>query len=120
MNFSSSSHQRKLYNPTDCTEVILEIACELFNELWKGHPLRQMGLRVSELCQNDFIQTSLLTKDYVRQSKADRAIDAIRAKYGSDSIYRSSFSGLHALTGGVVENEDYPMMTSFFKVTLLP
>ncbi|MDA8443091.1 MAG: DNA polymerase IV, partial [Peptococcaceae bacterium] len=112
--FYSCSHQRKLPNPTDCTEEIWEIACELFNDLWQGHPLRHMGLRVSELCQSEFIQTSLFAKDYEKKRKADRAVDAIRANYGSHAIYRSAFlhSGLHALTGGVIENEDYPMMTS--------
>ncbi|HWQ88667.1 MAG TPA: hypothetical protein VN374_01685 [Desulfitobacteriaceae bacterium] len=108
------SPQRKLYNPTDCTEEIWEIGCELFDELWKAHPLRHMGLRVSELCQNDFVQTSLFGRNYEKQAKVDRAFDFIRVKYGSSAIYRSVFlhSGLHSITGGVIENEDYPMMTS--------
>ncbi len=112
--FYGCSHQRKLYNPTDCTDEIREIACELFDELWKGQPLRHMGLRVSELCQNDFVQTSFFGKDYEKLCKVDRAVDLIRSKYGSSAIYRSSFlhSGLHSITGGVIENEDYPMMTS--------
>jgi DNA polymerase IV len=112
--FYNASHQRKIRNPTDCTEEIWEIGCELLNELWQGQPLRHMGLRVSELCQGDFIQTSLFTKDYEKQRKTDRAIDEIRAKYGIHAIYRSSFlhSGLRAQTGGVTENEDYPLMTS--------
>ncbi len=112
--FVSCSHQRKLSTPTDCTEEIWQIACELFDELWQGQPFRHMGLRVSELCQGDFIQTSLFSKDYEQQRKADRAVDEIRAKYGLKAIYRSSFlhSGLRAITGGVIENEDYPLMTS--------
>ena len=112
--FFSCSHQRKLWNPTDCTREIWEVACDLFNELWQGHPLRHMGLRVSELCRNDFVQGTLFTKDYEKQRKAERAIDAIRTRHGSNVIFRSTFlnSGLRALTGGVMENEDYPMMTS--------
>jgi len=112
--FYGCSHQRKLYSSTDCTEEIWEIGCELFNELWNNQPLRHMGLRVSELCQNDFVQTSLFGKDYEKQGKVDRAVDVIRAKYGSTAVYRSAFlhSGLHSITGGVIENEEYPMMTS--------
>lgn len=112
--FYGCSHQRKLYNATDCTDQIWEIACELFDQLWNGQPLRHMGLRLSELCQNDFFQTSLFGKDYDRRRRVDRAVDTIRAKFGSSAIFRSAFlhSGLHAMTGGVVENEDYPMMTS--------
>lgn len=112
--FYSCSHQRKLYNATDCTDEIWEIACELFNELWDSQPLRHMGLRVSELCQNDFYQTSLFGKDFDKRRKVDSAVDVIRAKFGPSAIFRSAFlhSGLHSITGGVIENEDYPMMTS--------
>lgn len=112
--FYGCSHQRKLYNPTDCTDEIWEIACELFDELWQAQPLRHMGLRVSELCQNDFVQTCLFGKNYDKQSKVDHAVDLIRAKYGPSAVYRSAFlhSGLHSITGGVIENEDYPMMSS--------
>jgi Nucleotidyltransferase/DNA polymerase involved in DNA repair len=112
--FYGCSHQRKLYKATDCTDEIWEIACELFDELWNGQPLRHMGLRVSELCQNDFYQTSLFSKNYDKRRKVDSTVDTIRSEYGSSAIFRSAFlnSGLHSITGGVVENEDYPMMTS--------
>ncbi|OLN27329.1 DNA polymerase IV [Desulfosporosinus metallidurans] len=112
--FYGCSHQRKLFNPTDCTDELWEIACELFDEQWEEQPLRHMGLRVSELCQNDFFQTSLFGKDYDKRRKVDSAVDVIRSKYGSSAIFRSAFlnSGLHSMTGGVVENEDYPLMTS--------
>ncbi|KGK86506.1 DNA polymerase IV [Desulfosporosinus sp. HMP52] len=112
--FYGCSHQRKLYNATDCTDQIWEIACELFDELWNGQPLRHMGLRVSELCQNDFFQTSLFSKNYDKRRKIDNVVDVIRSKFGSAAIFRSAFlhSGLHSMTGGVVENEEYPMMTS--------
>ncbi len=112
--FLSYSHQRKLYNSTDCTNEIWEIACELYDELWQGQPLRHMGVRVTELCRNDFIQTSLFAKDYEKLRKVDLAIDSIRFKYGSNAIMRSAFlnSGLKALTGGIIQDEDYPMMTS--------
>lgn len=112
--FYDYSHQRKLLNPTDCTKEIWETACELFDEMWQNEPLRHMGLRVTEFSQNDLIQTALFTKSYDKQRKLDRTLDAIRVKYGPHTIYRSSFlhSGLRALTGGVIENEEYPLMTS--------
>ncbi|MGI6119802.1 MAG: DNA polymerase IV, partial [Desulfosporosinus sp.] len=112
--FYSCSHQRKIFNATDCTDEIWKIACELFDELWQGQPLRHMGLRVSELCQNDFFQISLFCKDYNKRRKVDRAVDIIREKYGSSAVFRAAFlnSGLRSITGGVIENEDYPMMTS--------
>ncbi len=112
--FYGCSHQRKLYNATDCTDEIWEIACQLFDELWNGQPLRHMGLRVSELCQNDFYQTSLFGKNFDKRRKVDSAVDVIRAKFGSSAVFRSAFlnSRLRPITGGVIENEDYPLMSS--------
>ncbi|AGA68450.1 nucleotidyltransferase/DNA polymerase involved in DNA repair [Desulfitobacterium dichloroeliminans LMG P-21439] len=112
--FLSYSHQRKISHPTDCTNEIWEIACELFDELWKGQPLRHMGVRVSELCHNDFLQLSFFERDYEKDRKIDQTIDVIRERFGSHSIMRSSYlhSGLKAMTGGVIAEEEYPMMTS--------
>lgn len=112
--FLSYSHQRKISHPTDCTNEIWEITCQLFDELWKGQPLRHMGVRVAELCQNDFIQLSLFERDYEKERKVDRAVDAIRQRFGAQAIFRSSYlhSGLKAMTGGVIEEEEYPMMSS--------
>lgn len=112
--FLSYSHQRKFSHATDCTNEIWEIACELFDELWKSQPLRHMGVRVSELCQNDFLQLSLFEKNYEKDRKIDQAIDVIRERFGSNAIIRSSYlhSGLKAMTGGVIAEEEYPMMTS--------
>ncbi|MGI6777684.1 MAG: DNA polymerase Y family protein [Acetivibrionales bacterium] len=107
------SHQRKLYTPTDCTMTIYETACELFDEAWKGQKIRHLGVRVSELCSNDFIQLSLFNKDWEKKKALDKILDSIRMKYGSRSVIRSCFlnSGLKPIAGGVVE-EDYPMMSS--------
>lgn len=112
--FLSFSHQRNLYLPTDCTSVIHHTACELLDELWQEEPIRHLGLRVSELCHNDFFQPSLFEKDTEKQRSMDRAVDTIRLKYGTHAVFRSVFlhSGLHALSGGVIESEDYPMMSS--------
>lgn len=73
-----------------------------------------MGVRVSDLCQNDFVQLSLFEKDYSKLRKLDQTIDSIRSRFGSQAIIRSSHlhSGLRSMTGGVIEEEDYPMMSS--------
>ncbi|MDP4093409.1 MAG: DNA polymerase IV [Bacillota bacterium] len=106
------SHQRKFYVPTDCTNAIFEEACRLFDEVWKGEPIRHLGVRVSELCGNDFVQLSLLENNYEKQRQVDRAVDDIRIKFGSFSVFRAGFlhSRLSPLQGGIVE--DFPAMTS--------
>ena len=112
--FSGGSHQRKIASAIDCTNAIHEIACQLFDELWKGEPVRQLGVRVSELCGNDFLQLSLFERDYEKQRTVDRTIDSLRERFGSDAVFRSSFlnSGVKFRSGGTVDDEDYPMMSS--------
>ena len=111
--FTSCSHQRKFYIPTDSTMKIYDITCQLFDEIWSGGKIRHLGVRVSELCTNEFIQLSLLEKDCQKQRQMDVAIDQIRMKYGSRAIIRSAFlhSRLSPITGGVIE-EGYQMMSS--------
>ncbi|NMB97377.1 MAG: DNA polymerase IV [Clostridiaceae bacterium] len=109
---TSYSHQRKFEVPTDCTNAIYEEVCRLFDNAWKGEPIRHLGVRVSELCGNDFIQLSLFDKNWEKHRLIDRAIDEIRMKYGSHSVFRAGFlySGLAPLQGGIVE--DFPVMSS--------
>ena len=111
--FLNYSHQRKIADPTDSTNEIWEIACDLFDELWQGQPLRHLGIRVSELCSNDFTQLSLFGRDTEKERKVDRTVDAIRERFGVGAIVRSTYlhSGLNPITGGVPE-EDYPQMSS--------
>lgn len=113
-SFSYGSHQRKFTTATDSTQVIYETACGLFDELWRGQPLRQLGVRVSELTWNSHLQMSLFNYQQAEKQHAlDIAIDGIRRKYGPESIVRSVFlhSGIDPISGGVGE-EDYQMMTS--------
>lgn len=111
--FESFSHQRKISTATDSTRFIHKIACELFDELWRGQPLRHLGVRVSELCSNEFMQLELFD-DLEKQRTLDRTVDSIRARFGSNAIFRSSFlhSGLPYIMGGTVVDEEYPMMSS--------
>jgi Nucleotidyltransferase/DNA polymerase involved in DNA repair len=110
----SYSHQRKLYTPTDSTNKIHKIACDLFDEIWKNEPIRHLGVRVSELCTNSFIQPSLFEQDIEKQRAMDHAVDEIRSRFGLRSVMRASFlhSGLSAISGGTVTDEEYPMMSS--------
>ncbi|MCO1604025.1 DNA polymerase Y family protein [Desulfosporosinus nitroreducens] len=112
--FYSCSHQRKLASAKDCTNAIHEIACELFDELWKGEPIRHLGVRVSELCRNYFMQLSLFERDYEKQRAVDRTVDSIRERFGPDAVFRSSFlnSGVRFRSGGTIDDEEYPMMSS--------
>ncbi|MBZ9633096.1 DNA polymerase IV [Clostridium sp. FP1] len=110
----SYSRQKKLIVATDSTMKIYEIVCFLFDSVWKGNPIRHLGMHITDFCNNDFYQSSLLdTFDYEKDSKLNKVIDGIRLKYGYKAIGKSCFlnSGLSAMCGGIGE-EDYPLMSS--------
>lgn len=113
-DFISYSRQRKFECPTDSTTKIWNTSCELFNEVWKGEPVRNLGIRVSELCSNEFSQVSLFDEKNTEKLKAlDRTVDRIRLRYGTTSVIRGVFlhSGLSPINGGIGE-ESFPVMTS--------
>ncbi|MDS1029954.1 DNA polymerase IV [Bacillota bacterium LX-D] len=112
--FFSYGHQRKLHTTTNSTNQIYQIVCQLFKEIWQGQPIRHLGVRVGELCSNDFEQIALFAGNLEKERSLDKAIDKIRAKYGSKALFRSTFlqSGIKEIAGGVIQEEDYPMMSS--------
>lgn len=113
-DFHSYSHQGRFDIPADSTNAIFQRACQLFDQSWQGEPIRHMGLRLSQLCSNDFHQLSIFEPNRQKNSILDQTVDRIRLKYGSHSIMRSCFlySGISPLMGGVLEDEDYPIMSS--------
>lgn len=92
LDFKNRSHQTKLENPTDVTDEIYKNARRLFTELWKGQPLRLIGVALTNLTEDSFEQLSLFedTQDKERRQKLDAAMDAIRSKYGNSMITRAS------------------------------
>ncbi len=95
-SFQSVSHQTTLDSPSASTDVIYTTACQLFDELWNGKPIRLLGIRTSKLVpDSEPMQLSLF--DYQnpstkseKQQKLDSALDSLRNKYGQDIIKRGS------------------------------
>ncbi len=98
--FQSVSHQKQLVRNTNTDKQIYEIACELFQELWNGEPIRLLGIRTSKLVDiNEPEQMSIFdfqeetkeanVKDEKHQ-KLDKALDQIRKKYGEGAIVRGT------------------------------
>lgn len=110
--FIRYSHQVKLKAPVDATSEIFRHVTELFDQCWKGEPLRHLGVSVSEFsgagdCQLCLFDLASRAKD----QKIDRIVDAIRRKYGDRAIMRGTFanSGTAPLQGGVNDG-NYMMM----------
>lgn len=113
--FNGGTHQRKLPVSMDSTNYIYRIASELLHEAWDGTPIRKLGVQVSELCCNDYIQMSLLENYPFEKHKAiDKSVDKIRQRFGNRAIFRACFidSGLSPMVGGTVSDEKYPVMSS--------
>jgi len=99
-SFQSVSHQKQLEKGTDSDRTIYEAACELFDELWNGEPIRLLGIRTSKLVEasapeqiNLFDFQETLEKDMtksVKYKKLDSALDEIRKKYGNDAVKRGT------------------------------
>lgn len=93
-DFHSVSHQSSLNTPTASTDVIYHKACELFDELWNGTPIRLLGIRTTKLTEeNEPMQLNLFdyqSRTSEKQQKLDAALDTIRSKYGKDAIKRGS------------------------------
>lgn len=92
LDFRNHSHQRKMQNATDVTDEIYSCARQLFRELWKGEPLRLIGVALTGLTEDDFEQLSFLEDPEKKEKrrKLDATLDAIRQKYGNDKVMRAS------------------------------
>ena len=115
-DFFSYSHQVKLDIPTSSTNLIYRTARKLFDEMWNGEELRRFSVNISELSSNDFFQLSILENYNKKEEVLDKTIDSLRYRFGYDSVIRSCFlhSGINPLIGGVVMEDEYPMMSSKF------
>jgi DNA polymerase-4 len=90
--FIRYSHQLKIRNCINTTTEIFEYVCFLFEECWRGEPIRHLGVHVSEFQEVETRQFSLFDRnDSDKLQALDRAVDKIRTKYGTRSIIRGAF-----------------------------
>ena len=114
-NFIHYSHQKPLNNFTDSTNIIFEGIKEAFKEGWRGEKIRQLGVRVTKLCDNSYYQQNLFDfENTEKQRKLDKTLDTLRNKYGKECVIRSTFlhSGVKPLDGGAGSDQYYPIMSS--------
>ena len=96
LDFKNRSHQCKTDQPMESTREIYELSKRLLRELWKDHrPLRLMSIALSNLTREDEGgQMSLFGEEdsgrRERDVKLDKAVDALRSKFGADIIQRGT------------------------------
>ncbi|MDO4343290.1 MAG: DNA polymerase IV [Eubacteriales bacterium] len=91
--FHHSSRQETLPSSTNVTEKIYESACRLFDRLWDGKPIRQLGVSAGHATTEHYMQYELFdSENSEKLSRLNSAIDSIRSRYGEDSIKRARFA----------------------------
>lgn len=92
--FIDYSRSKTLSNSTDSTEEILKTVKTIFDELWKGEPIRLLGVSLNNLCEDNFKQISIFDVDTARDKKQraiDKTMDSLRGRYGEDIVMKSVF-----------------------------
>jgi len=104
-DLSYCSHQRVIQIPTNITNEIHKVAGELFDEFWNGQPIRHLGIHTGKVKEDDCMrQLSLFDEvDYEKLIAIDRTVDAIRDRFGIDSVKRAVFvkKAIDHMSGGV-------------------
>jgi DNA polymerase-4 len=113
--FLRYSHQLKLPQAIDTTTEIYEYVCLLFDECWKGEPIRHLGVHVSEFQQDAVRQASFFDKKDPEKLRAlDKAVDRIRERYGTRAIIRGAFAnGIVDGVQGGTNDSDFIMMGGY-------
>lgn len=89
-DFQLISRRHALPDPTQLTDRIYRAARDLFQpEAAKG-PFRLIGVGIADLAAESEadLMGDLLDPDAQRRAKAERATDAIRARFGPDAIVK--------------------------------
>lgn len=94
--FKSFSHQSQLPGATDVTEELYRAACRVFDEAWdRVTPLRQMGVQVTRLAQEQYCQYDLFSTINPDQTeklaKLDLTVDRLRERFGEDVVKKARF-----------------------------
>lgn len=104
-DLSYVSHQTVLKTATNLTWEIYQAACRLFLELWNHRPIRHLGIHTSRVSEDDFFRQATLFDevDYEKLEKVDKTVDALRERYGMDSVMRATFlrQSIDHMSGGI-------------------
>ena len=91
-DFKSFSRQRRLLNASSSTKLIYESIVDIFNEVWDGTKIRNLGVRVSNLTTTKKSQLSFFEEEKEDNDLLDFILDDIHDKYGNKSITIASLT----------------------------
>ncbi|WP_128516190.1 DNA polymerase IV [Tabrizicola thermarum] len=89
-DFQLVTRRHALSDPTQLTDRIYRAARDLFDHAGTTGPFRLIGVGISDLAPEDQADLSqdLLDPDASKRAAAERATDAIRARFGAEAIIK--------------------------------
>ncbi len=110
--FKRQGRQKTYQSDCASTSEIYNRAVEIFDGLWNGEPLRQLGVSTSSLSSYSNVQVSMFDLGWKREA-ADSAIDKIRLRYGDNAACRAVFLGsdIKPMIGGTSNLRRFPYQT---------
>lgn len=89
-DFQLVTRRHALSDPTQLTDRIYRAAKDLFDHAGTNGPFRLIGVGISDLAPEDQADLSqdLLDPNATKRAAAERATDAIRAKFGAEAIIK--------------------------------
>lgn len=110
--FHHASHQMTLFSATNTTAEIHRAACRLFDELWDGSPVRNLGVHTSKVVHGTALrQINLFDMNrYEKLSKMDATVDLLRERFGDDAVKRAIFvnNPIYHMAGGIAPEKRRP------------
>ena len=86
--FKTKSHQMKLSNYTNNTDVIYDATKKLVKELYNDESIRLVGVSLTKLSNNMNHQISIFDKQ--TNNELDKIVDELKETYGSNIINKAS------------------------------
>ncbi|MCK5129888.1 MAG: DNA polymerase IV [Clostridiales bacterium] len=107
--FKRSGKQKTYHFPCASTTEIFSRAVEVFDSMWSGEPMRQMGVWTGGFSIYNNAQVSMFSKAW-KQEAVDNAIDKMRKKYGNHAAFRAVFlnSDIRHMIGGTASLRNFP------------
>ena len=95
-DFRKISLQKQLMRPTNEKNVLYESACELFEEIWTGEPVRLLGIRTAKLVsETEPEQLSIFDLEIPepmdeKHQKLKAAMEQLDARFGKGTVIAAS------------------------------
>lgn len=85
--FKTRRRQRMLSQQTDSYELLYEVSCQLFDDIWEDQPLRKIGVSFTHLRSNKIVQLSMLDlEEHQKQERLEDTLSDIRKRFGEEAL----------------------------------